>query len=89
MAKNQPAAVPAVVDAPVVDAPEVVAPDVAAPDTPDVPDTKAATVKARVLVDGLYGKVDDVVEVTQAEADASSELDSDADAVAYAESLKA
>lgn len=44
-------------------------------------------VKARVLVSGIYGKVDDVVEVTQAEADASSELDSHPDAVAYAESI--
>lgn len=49
---------------------------------------KDETVKARVLVDGAYGKVDDVVEVTAAEAKASDELDDHPDAVAYAESLK-
>lgn len=47
-----------------------------------------ATVKARVLVDGLYGKVDDVVELSSEEAAASSEVDAHPDAVAYAESLK-
>lgn len=50
---------------------------------------KAEKVKARVLVDCAYGKVDDVVEVTEAEAKASSDLDAHPDAVAYAESLKA
>ncbi len=47
----------------------------------------SALVEARVLVDGLHGKVNEVVEVTQAEADASSELDAHPDAVAYAKSL--
>ena len=47
----------------------------------------AGAIKARVLVDGAYGKVNDVVEVTTAEAEASSELDAHPDAVAYAESL--
>ncbi|MFC5524022.1 hypothetical protein [Polaromonas jejuensis] len=45
------------------------------------------SVKARVLVDGQYGKVNDVVTVTAAAARASSELDADPAAVAYAESL--
>lgn len=45
-------------------------------------------VKARVLMDCVHGKVDDVVEVTQAEADASGALDAHPDAVAYAEGLK-
>lgn len=45
-------------------------------------------VKARVLVDGGYGAVNDVVEVPESEAKASSDLDADPDAVAYAESLK-
>lgn len=49
--------------------------------------TAAETVKARVLVDGAYGKANDVVEVTTAEAEASSELDAHPEAVAYAESL--
>lgn len=51
--------------------------------------TAADTVKARVLVDGAYGKVNDVVEVTAAEAESSGELDAHPDAVAYAESLNA
>ncbi len=51
--------------------------------------SKTRTVKARVLVDGAYGKVNDVVTVTPAVAKASSELDADPDAVAYAESLVA
>lgn len=45
-------------------------------------------VKARVLVDGGYGKVNDVVEVPAYEAADSSDLDASPDAVAYAESLK-
>lgn len=45
-------------------------------------------VKARVLVDGSYGKVNDVVEVDAAEAKDNSDLDTHPDAVAYAESLK-
>lgn len=45
-------------------------------------------VKARVLLDCAYGKVDSVVEVTQAEAAAAAgQLDADPAAVAYAESL--
>ncbi|CAN7493433.1 hypothetical protein LJR074_003388 [Acidovorax sp. LjRoot74] len=51
--------------------------------------TAAETVKARVLVDGAYGKVNDVVDVPAAEAEASGELDAHPDAVAYAESLNA
>lgn len=46
-------------------------------------------VKVRILVDCTYGKVNDVVEITQAEAEASSDVDAHPDAVAYAESLKA
>jgi hypothetical protein len=48
-----------------------------------------ALVKARVIGAGQYGQIDDVVEVSAAEAEASSDLDAHADAVAYAESLKA
>lgn len=51
--------------------------------------TAAETVKARVLVDGAYGKANDVVEVSAAEAEASGELDAHPDAVAYALSLSA
>jgi len=50
----------------------------------------AALVKARVLVAGAYGKVDAVVELSEAEAAAGKEsgaLDPHPDAVAYAESL--
>lgn len=50
-----------------------------------------ASVKARVLMDGLYGRVDDVVEIPAAElqqAEASGQVDTHPDAVAYAESLK-
>lgn len=46
-------------------------------------------VKARVLLDGQYGKVNEVVTVTAAAAKASPELDADPAAVAYAESLAA
>lgn len=46
-------------------------------------------VKARVLMDGPFGKVNDVVEVTEAEAKDHASLDAHPDAVAYAESLKA
>ena len=45
-------------------------------------------VKARVLVDGAFGKVNDVVEVDQ-EVAHGGELDTSPEAVAYAESLKA
>jgi hypothetical protein len=44
-------------------------------------------VKARVLADGSYGKINDVVQVSEGEAAASTELDCHPDAVAYAESL--
>ena len=47
-----------------------------------------ALVKARVLVAGTYGKPNDVIEVTTAEAEASLELDAHPDAVAYAQSLQ-
>lgn len=45
-----------------------------------------ARVKARVLVDGKYGRCNDVVEVDA--DDKSREIDTTPDAVAYAESLK-
>lgn len=45
-------------------------------------------VKARVISDGSFGRINDVVEVTEAEAKNSPELDADPGAVAYAESLK-
>ena len=45
-------------------------------------------VKARVLVDGAFGKVNDIVEVDPA-AEHGGELDTSPEAVAYAESLKA
>lgn len=44
-------------------------------------------VKARVLSDGVFGKVNDVVVVDKAVADAAGDLDAHPDAVAYAESL--
>ena len=50
-----------------------------------------ASVKARVLMDGAYGRVDDVIEISAAEvqqAEASGQVDTHPDAVAYAESLK-
>lgn len=49
------------------------------------------SIKARVLMDGLYGKVDDVIEIPAAElqqAEASGQVDTHPDAVAYAEGLK-
>lgn len=49
------------------------------------------SVKARVLMDGAYGRVDDVIEIPAAEvrqAEASGQVDTHPDAVAYAESLK-
>lgn len=79
------ASAPVAADTPIID-PDVLATagaaTVTAIATPD-------TVKARVLVDGAYGKVNDVVNVTAAEAEASGELDAHPDAVAYAESLNA
>lgn len=53
---------------------------------------KAKTVKARVLLDGAYGRCNDVVELDAAqiaEGVASGALDDNAAAVAHAESLKA
>lgn len=49
-------------------------------------------VEARVLVDGAYGKVDDVVEIPAESVDAAvgtGEVDIHPDAVAYAKTLKA
>ena len=51
-----------------------------------------ASVKARVLMDGAYGRVDDVIEIPAAElqqAESSGQVNTHPDAVAYAESLKA
>lgn len=45
-------------------------------------------VKARVISDGGFGRINDVVEVAEDEAKNSPELDADPAAVAYAESLK-
>lgn len=47
---------------------------------------QTAQVKARVLVAGTFGKADDVVLVDSGEA--STEIDKDPDAVAYAESIR-
>lgn len=49
------------------------------------------TVKARVLVDGRFGLVNEVIELEQSEIDEavkSGEVDASKDAVSYAESLK-
>jgi hypothetical protein len=47
------------------------------------------TVSARVLVDGAYGKCNDVVQVDESELAAlAGELDADPAAVEYAQSLK-
>lgn len=54
---------------------------------PVVPAVRSRNVKARVLVDGSFGKVNDVVTVSASVAKASSDLDADPDAVAHAESL--
>lgn len=95
MAKNQTtAAAPAPAEAPEVDVNALQTAAAAleaqvAPENAAAPEAPAETVKARVLVDGAYGKVNDVVEVTAAEAESSSELDAHPDAVAYAESLNA
>jgi hypothetical protein len=56
---------------------------------PAAPAARSRLVKARVLVAGQHGKPNDVVTVTAAVARASNELDADAEAVAYAESLAA
>ena len=45
-------------------------------------------VKARVLVDGAHGKCNDVIEIDPGQAKAlAGVVDTDPDAVAYAESL--
>lgn len=50
----------------------------------------SGTVKARVLVDCIHGKVNDVVEFASADdaKAAGADVDAHPDAVAYAESLK-
>ena len=53
---------------------------------------QSTTTKARVLVDGAFGKPDDVVELegeALAQALASGQVDANPEAVAYAESLNA
>jgi hypothetical protein len=59
----------------------------AASEAPAPESTQAAVamVKARVLVAGVYGNVDDLVDVPEAEAAASGDLDTHPDAVAYLE----
>jgi hypothetical protein len=50
------------------------------------------TVKGRVLVDGTWGRVNQVIEILPEMAEAaeqSGQVDTNPDAVAYAESLKA
>lgn len=49
---------------------------------------EAKLVKARVLTNGSFGRVNDIVLVPAAIAKAHGDLDPDADAVAYAESLQ-
>lgn len=58
-----------------------------APSAAPAAPTRTRNVKARVLADGVHGKVNDVVTVSAAVAKASDSLDADPDAVAYAESL--
>ena len=49
---------------------------------------KEKTVKARVLVEGAFGKVNDVITVPEDEAAAAGgQIDTDPGAVAYAEKL--
>lgn len=51
---------------------------------------EAKKVMARVLVNGAFGKINDVVELMEAEVDAgekAGELDGSASAVSYAKSL--
>jgi len=51
--------------------------------------TEAKKLKGRVLVDGAYGKCDDVIEIDEKEVKAlAGVVDTDPAAVAYAESLK-
>lgn len=50
------------------------------------------TVKARVLVDGTFGRINQVIEILAdqvEQAEQSGQVDTNPDAVAYAESLKA
>ena len=59
--------------------------------TKKIPDSEAP-IKARVLVDGDFGKANAVITLPVAEAQAgqdAGELDTDPGAVAYAESLAA
>jgi len=73
-------------DTPAID-PEALAASVDATVTP----IAAAATKVRVLVDGAFGKVDDVPELdgeALAQALASGQVDADPAAVAYAESLQ-
>mgnify|MGYP000894163778 CR=1 FL=1 len=76
------ASAPFAADTPIID-PEALASAGAATVTAIAPET----VRARVLVDGAYGKANDVVDVPAAEAEISGELDAHPDAVAYALSL--
>lgn len=48
---------------------------------------RARNVRARVLVDGGFGKVNDIVTVSAGVAKSSGELDAHPDAVEHAESL--
>lgn len=51
-----------------------------------------STVKGRVLVDGTWGKVNQVIEILAdqvEQAERSGQVDTHPDAVAYAESLEA
>lgn len=52
------------------------------------PTDSQAIVKARVLVNGIYGDVNDIVEVPEVIAEHTPDLDADPAAVAYAESLQ-
>ena len=73
-------------DTPAID-PEALAASVAATVTP----IATAATKVRVLVEGNYGKPDDVIELegeALAVAVASGQVDADPAAVAYAESLQ-
>jgi hypothetical protein len=51
------------------------------------PKVAEGQVKARVLVDGAFGKVNDIVVVDKAMAEAAGDLDPHPEAVAYAESI--
>lgn len=49
----------------------------------------AGPVKARVLVTGVFGEINSVIEIDAETANAAEELDPNPEAVAYAESLVA